>query len=693
MARVSAPSESTVSADVSAEAEGDEPRPHPAPRNEQVRRLLSAAVDSLGGTERPGQVDMAEAVAHAITTRRHLLVQAGTGTGKSLAYLVPSLLHDEPVVVATATIALQTQLVERDLPRLADAVEPLLERRPSFAVLKGRANYVCLHRLREGMPDEDQESMFDPAPSTALGKDVKRLRAWADDTETGDRLELVPAVDDRVWRAHSVSSRECLGAQKCPYGEECFAEKAREKARESDIVVTNHALLAIGGIEGIPVLPEHDVVIVDEAHELVDRATSAATVELTSTMVDRAVRRAHRHVGERTADRLDDAAAAFAAALPAVEVGRIEEPSGDLAAALVLVRDATHEAMQTLATLAKSDELDGEQASRAQVRADLDLVHDVTERLADLSVFDVAWLADEPRRGRVLRVAPLSVGGLLRESLFTGNAVVLTSATMTLGASFEPLARSLGLGPGPGGASGEREDGPRWSALDVGSPFAYDRQGILYTARHLPRPGRDGLPDVLLDELAELITAAGGRTLGLFSSKRAALQATEGIASRIDLPVLTQWDDSLPELIRQFAAKPEMSLFGTLSLWQGVDVPGDSCNLVVIDRIPFPRPDDPLIAARQKRVDDSGANGFMAVSVPRAALLLAQGVGRLIRSESDRGVVAVLDPRLATAGYGGFLRASLPPFWATTDREQVKKSLVALAAAATAGGEAAAPQG
>jgi ATP-dependent DNA helicase DinG len=313
-------------------------------------------------------------------------------------------------------------------------------------------------------------------------------------------------------------------------------------------------------------------------------------------------------------------------------------------------------------------------------------VFDVAERLVALSSFDVAWLSDEPRRGRVLRVAPLSVGGLLREALFTGNAVVLTSATMTLGGSFAPMARSMGLGPGPADhdPKGEGLLGPRWNALDVGSPFAYERQGILYTARHLPRPGREGLTDQVLDELAGLIEAAGGRTLGLFSSRRAALQATEGISSRLDLPVLSQWDDSLPEVIRHFTDDPRTSLFGTLSLWQGVDVPGSSCSLVVIDRIPFPRPDDPLVSARQQAVDDGGGNGFMAVSVPRAALLLAQGVGRLIRSDDDRGVVAVLDSRLATAGYGGFLRASLPPFWWTTDRDQVKRSLNSLRDAASA---------
>jgi ATP-dependent DNA helicase DinG len=691
-ARVSAPSVESPSAGDPSHTEDGEPRPGAAPRNDQVRALLTAVVESLGGSERSGQIDMAEAVANAMARRRHLLVQAGTGTGKSLAYLVPSLLHDEPVVVATATIALQTQLVDRDLPQLVDAVEPVLKRRPTFAVLKGRANYLCLQRLRDGAPD-DQESLFDPAPAAATGRlaeDVTRLREWADDTETGDRLELVPGVDDRVWRAHSVSSRECIGAQKCPYGGECFAEKAREKARESDIVVTNHALLAIGGIEGIPVLPEHDAVIVDEAHELVDRVTSAATVELTPALVERATRRARRLLSDDVCERLEDAQQALSDAYFHVPEGRLETVDGALFDAVDLVRAATHTALASLQSLGN----DEEQAARAQARADLDAVHDVAVRLVGLSQYDVAWLAAEERRGRVLRVAPLSVGGLLRESLFLGNAVVLTSATLTLGGSFEPLARSLGMHERAGEVDDEPKDGdtetyaaerrPAWDGLDVGSPFDYARQGILYTAARLPRPGRDGLAPAVLDELAELIEASGGRTLGLFSSRRAATQAAEALRSRVDFPILVQGDDMLPELLRRFAAEPETCLFGTLSLWQGVDVPGSSCHLVVVDRIPFPRPDDPLVAARQKQVDDRGGSGFMAVSVPRAALLLAQGVGRLVRSDADRGVVAVLDPRLATAQYGGFLRASLPPFWTTNDPKQARASLAALRSAAEA---------
>ena len=261
----------------------------------EVSELLAAAVSGIGGAERPGQVTMAEAVRQAIETGEHLAVQAGTGTGKSLAYLVPAVRHalttSSTVVVATATIALQRQLIDRDLPRLSAALAPLLDREPSFAILKGRRNYLCLHRQRGGVAEDPQDALFDPAapsdsaggPASPLGRQVKRLHEWAETTTTGDRDELVPGVPEAAWRQVSVSAQECIGAQRCPFGSRCFAERARDAAARADIVVTNHALLAIDATSDIDVLPEHDVVIIDEAHDLVDRVTSATTGELSGS--------------------------------------------------------------------------------------------------------------------------------------------------------------------------------------------------------------------------------------------------------------------------------------------------------------------------------------------------------------------------------------------------------------------------
>ena len=712
--------------------------------------LLAAAVDGIGGTTRPGQDAMADAVWRAISTGEHLAVQAGTGTGKSLAYLVPAAAHaigrGSSVVVATATIALQRQLIDRDLPRLTPALAPRLGREPTFAILKGRRNYLCLHRLRTGPPDEPGETLFDPADVSALGRQVRRLTQWAADTPTGDRDELVPGVEDRAWRQVSVSATECLGAQRCPFGSSCFAELAREAAARVDIVVTNHALLAIDALEDYPVLPDRDVVIIDEAHDLVNRVTSVASAELSAPAVETAARRAGRMLSAEEAAPLREAGEAADRVLADIPAGRIDDLPAALASTLAVVRDAAGAcAVQVRASAGGSAE-DAERlaAGRAALAA-LDDVSGTADRM--LSAFgpdvaarrDVVWM-DRPadpdsRRPPTLRVAPLEVGTLLADRLFRRQTVVLTSATLALGGSFEPLARQWGLPPsasepstgrrpsagrepsaagGPsagehpggeasaggessagggasaggessagGGAAAGAEAAPAglaWSGLDVGSPFDHRRAGILYVARHLPPPGRNGLPDSYLAELRELIEAAGGRTLGLFSSMRAAVQAAEELRGQISQPLLCQGDDATGELVRQFIDDEASCLFGTLSLWQGVDVPGRSLQLVVIDRIPFPRPDDPLASARQRAVAARGGNGFMAVAAAQAALLLAQGAGRLLRTTDDKGMVAILDPRLATAGYGGFLRASLPPFWTTTDPGIARAALRRLAA-------------
>ncbi|MFE5846562.1 ATP-dependent DNA helicase [Streptomyces niveus] len=651
-----------------------------------LSELLHAAVTAVGGVERPGQVTMAEAVAAVIDDNSHLLVQAGTGTGKSLGYLVPALAHGERVVVATATLALQRQLVERDLPRTVDALSPLLGRRPEYAMLKGRSNYLCLHRLNEGVPQEEEDGLFDQfeaaAPTSKLGQDLLRMRDWADETETGDRDNLTPGVSDRAWAQISVSSRECLGATKCAYGAECFAEMARERAKLADVVITNHALLAIDAIEGAPVVPQHEVLIVDEAHELVSRVTGVATGELTPGQVNRAVRRAAKLVNEKAADSLQTAAETFERLMELALPGRLEEIPEDLGYALMALRDAARTVISAMGAT-RDRSVQDEDAVRKQALASVESIHTVAERIANGSEWDVVWYERHDRFGASLRVAPLSVSGLLREKLFSERSVVLTSATLKLGGDFNGVGASLGLAP----EGTEGEDVPQWKGIDVGSPFDYPKQGILYVARHLSPPGREGSRGDMMDELTELVEAAGGRTLGLFSSMRAAQAAAEELRGRLDTPILLQGEETLGELIKAFAADPATCLFGTLSLWQGVDVPGPSSQLVVMDRIPFPRPDDPLMSARQKAVEQAGGNGFMAVAATHAALLMAQGAGRLVRASGDRGVVAVLDPRLANARYGSYLRASMPDFWYTTDRNQARRSLAAIDARAKADGQ------
>ncbi|HUB38156.1 MAG TPA: ATP-dependent DNA helicase [Streptosporangiaceae bacterium] len=669
--------------------------------------LLTAAVSGIGGAQRPGQVAMAEAVQRAMESRQHLAVQAGTGTGKSLAYLVPAIRHalgesGKPVVISTATIALQRQLIERDLPRLSASLAASLGREPVFAILKGRRNYLCLNKVHGSAPEDPADSLFDSRSVSAIGRQVTRLHEWAATTDSGDRDELVPGVDDRAWRQVSVNARECIGAAKCPFGSQCFAEQARESAGEADIVVTNHALLAIDAIENNIVLPEHDVVVIDEAHDLVDRVTSVASGELSAAAVDTAARRCGRLAGEELSGRLRGAAEGLELALADTQAGRLDVLAEQLAEALAVVRDAAAACAADLRRQAGGDD-DADRLTAMRVATvALDEVTENASRIIDAYAaeisarLEVVWLdrttSEESARPDTLRVAPLQVGGLLAERLFKPGTVILTSATLTLGGSFEPLARQWGLPQRgvpdrvaqaaiePASDQGEADSGLDWTGLDVGSPFDHRRSAILYVARHLPQPGRDGLPEAYLTELRELIEASGGRTLGLFSSMRAARQAADALRGEIGVPLLCQGEDSTGLLVTKFAEDEASCLFGTLSLWQGVDVPGPSLQLVVIDRIPFPRPDDPLASARQRAVAARGGNGFMAVAASQAALLLAQGTGRLLRTVDDRGVIAILDPRLATARYGSFLRASLPPYWSTYDPKIVRSALRRLAA-------------
>ena len=636
----------------------------PADESSRVREVLHAAVGSVGGVERPGQVEMAEAVAAAMKEERHLLVQAGTGTGKSLGYLVPSLLHGKRVVIATATLGLQHQLVQRDIPALLEGAADVLDEVPSHAVLKGRSNYACLHRLRVGVPD-DQGTLVD-VPEGTLGAEVVALREWAEDqaenTGPGDR-ESAPSHTDRGWRQVSVTARECLGASKCGFALECFAEKAKAKAHAAQLVVTNHSLLAIDAQGDVPTLPEHDVVVIDEAHELASRVTQAATVELEPVSVERAARRARGHLKSgQAADDLADASDALADVLTRTEHGRIDRPTDELLDVLGLVRDSARACMSDFSSEKGGGEPD---AARQQARGLVDDVRAVAERMAAHSDADVLWAA-ESRSGPRLQLAPLDVASMLANSVFADRTVVLTSATLALGGSFDAVVRSVGLG------FGDHE----WTGIDVGSPFDYGKQGMLYVAKHLPAPGREGPSTQFVDELVELVGAAGGRTLGLFSSRRGAEAAAEKVRERLpDIEVLVQGEAHLSELTKKFVDDETACLFGTLGLWQGFDVPGATCQLVVIDRIPFPRPDDPLMGARQRLVEQRGGNGFMSIAASHAALLLAQGAGRLIRRVDDRGVVAVLDSRLATARYGGYLASSLPPMWRTTDKATVLAAL------------------
>ncbi len=636
-----------------------------------AQELLQKTVDAFDGSQRLGQQQMVSTIVEGLSAGGHRIIQAGTGTGKSLGYLVPAAAHalsegGGTVVVSTATIALQRQLMEKDLPLLASTLEKEYGVTLTFAVLKGRNNYVCLQKLHSEIPDPDGEALFEVSRGV-LGDQAVAVRAWATNTDTGDKDDFGDDIDPRVWRAFSVNRRECVGESKCSFGEDCFTAKRRLQAQAAHIVVTNHALLAIDVVEGIPILPEHDIVVIDEGHEIVDRATGAITIELNAAGVERAISRVSSQVSNQTMDVLMDSQKAFEDALLASSdrtsgLTRLSHVDPELLLALTLIRDASHAGVSEMAPQKGEDPDIAARNQRA--RGGLEELHDFAGALISQGNDSVLWI-DHDGRPPTLHSAPLSVAHLLRDRLFAEKFAIVTSATLTTSGNFDAIAASLGLG-----------SDKRTETIDVGSPFDYAKQGILYVAANLPPPGREGLDMASLDAMGELVEAAGGRTLILCSSWRAVEKAAEYLRVRCDSPLHVQRKgESVSLLVERFTNDIESTLIGTLSLWQGVDVPGDSCIQVIIDRIPFPRPDDPVMSARSARVDEAGGSGFRSVTLPRAGLLLAQASGRLIRSGQDKGVVSVLDSRLANSGYGGSLRKSMPPMWFTTDAAKAINAL------------------
>ena len=655
---------------------------------EKMRKALDAAVEAIGGQPREGQIAMAEAVANALSDRHHLLVQAGTGTGKSLAYLVPALVHGKKVLVATATLALQRQLVERDLPKIKGALEKELGRELTFAVYKGVGNYLCLQKMNSAEADPDGEVLLEIG---TLEKDAKRLRAWAETPGVSGDRDDAPDVDRRVWYANSVSGRECIGKDDCAYGSQCFAVNAKAKAQTADVVVTNHTLLAIEIVDSHPILPERDAVILDEAHEFMDRTTQAVTEELTAARVERAAKMAKKHLPGKASDAFAKAADNFAEALndfaadvrnDPTKAGRLPELPAQLEAPIRKVKEASAAVVALIN--ADSDVIDPDSmAERARVKGATNEVQQTATKMLKPSGHQVMWF--EPTYS-TLYLAPLSVSQVLRANLLTETPVIATSATLSVGKSFDAIAKSIGFVVGGSDDEDSEDefeageiDPANVQMLDVGSPFDFAKQGALYLPKHIPEPGRDGPSKEALTELAELIDAAGGRTLALFSSWRGVEMADEylrKVLAELEIPIITQKrGDSVGSLVERFAKDPKSILLGTISLWQGIDVPGPSCTLVAIDRIPFPRPDEPVMSARAAEADAAGGSGFMQVSLPRAALLLAQGTGRLIRSIDDRGVVAILDSRIVTKRYGSVLLNSMPPFWRTSDGAVIRESL------------------
>lgn len=597
-----------------------------------------------GGEERPGQVEMLKAVAESIESRKHLIVQAGTGTGKSLAYLLPVVLSGKRTVVATATKALQDQIASAELPHLASQ----LEREFSFAVLKGRSNYICRQRVNEYAND----AQMSLAGTAAHDEDeIERLVEFSDTSITGDRAELDFEPSEPSWSAMSVTSRECPGRNKCPSGSNCFAEMARDKAAASDVIVVNTHLLGLDLESDGVILPEHNVVVIDEAHQLEDIASSTFGFSINGARMRWFARATDRILSDREViDQLRDVGDDITDALEPLLNERL--PAGgnpDLSAVLERALDRVSSTVEGLRKLPKGKDTDADaRASRAIQAGSALMAELVGARVIDEQ--KVAWVersGNEP----TLQIAPLDVSALLGPTLFKADSVIMTSATLPL-----TVAATVGL---------PDDDHVR---LDVDSPFDYEKNALLYCATSLPEPRADAYQDAMLAHLTDLITAAGGRTLGLFTSYRMMDIAAEYLEDSLKTPVLTQRDLPKPALIEAFRDDPSASLLATLGFWQGIDVPGPSLSLVTIDRLPFPRPDDPLLSARR---DLAGRHAFRMIDLPRASTLLAQGAGRLIRSTNDAGVVAVLDSRLATKkSYRWELIKAMPEFARTSDPEE-----------------------
>lgn len=641
--------------------------------------LASDSLDALAAVlrakpnaaHRAGQSQMVEAVATAISNRSHLAVEAGTGTGKSLAYLIPAVLSGERVAIATATKSLQNQLADTDLPFLAEHLGVPV----SWAVIKGRQSYVCMAKIVERFgPDLDGNAPQLFADET---DSVDVVVEWIKSGGSGDRDDLPVTVADDVWRQVSVSGMECPGRKACPQGAQCCAEAAVDAARDAQITITNHHLYALHLASGRRVLPDHDLVIFDEAHKVEAASSAAFGVDVGGGRLLAFAANTQRLLPPDRRDELMRDIRLGAERLSA-EIGRLAEvrlipAEGALGDAILGAIRAVAAATKALPKTEEDAPIAGAVArARAQgghIQADFGMA-------LDMPAGHVAWA--EPVRN-VVRVAPIAVDLPIAANLLVHHPTILTSATLTTGGSFAPLARRLGLigehlvdDP----AAFDVEDPlPRtYDALRVDGSFDYSKQGLLYVASDLPDPRQPDWPEAAGAEVRALAAAGGGRALVLTTSYRMMERAAEALQG-LPFGVLVQGELPKRRLIAEFSENETATLVATMGYWEGIDVPGPSLSLVVIDRIPFPRPDDPLMEARREAVTNRGGSAFAEVDLPHASVLLAQGAGRLIRNENDRGVIAVLDRRLTAMQYGQRILRSLPRLLRTSDRERAIRFL------------------
>jgi len=591
---------------------------------------------------------MAEAVLDAIQNDRHLIVEAGTGTGKTLAYLIPALCSPRRVIISTATRNLQEQLFSKDVPFIRKHLFPKL----SVTYMKGRNNYLCLRRLHQGAP----------LPLVAgAEEELRELRSWSGKTETGDRAELKwISDDDPVWKHVDACSESCIG-QKCEYFDQCFITRMRQRALESNLIIVNHALLfsnlAIQTDEIGRVMPEFGVLILDEAHEVEDVACSHFGQEVSSYQVDELCRD-FRAVFREDADTLasvgeiEDRAAEFFNAFPGPEghysLNIYRTPGGNLVDLRLENGVAYQRLKSSLQVLYHQVQKMTNRPADAEslLRRLTQLSKDLDEVMLGDSEEQVYWY-DKRGRGVVLHISPIHVAPILNDVLFDRvPSVILTSATLTTAGNFQYIRERLGVS--------------KAIELSVTGEFDYARQTILYVPRSFPEPRSAEYFLRALREIREILSITEGHAFLLFTSFQQMNRFYRSLRERLDFPLLRQGDQPKNQLLEAFRTTPHAVLCATASFWQGVDVQGDALRAVIIDKLPFQVPSEPIVAARLNRLRKEGRNSFLEYSVPEAVITLRQGLGRLIRSKQDRGILAVLDSRLRSRSYGKLFLDSLP---------------------------------
>lgn len=636
----------------------------PAPRSKiNVSDALEIATSALPHSEsRPGQKEMAHAVEEALHEGKHLIVQAGTGTGKTIAYLVPAIVAGKRTVVTTATKALQDQLAHKDLPFLVQHLSEYVNRDITFAVLKGRSNYVCRQRLAELNGETEKKNRKTDSPtllevdemSQSVRREIDLISEWTKTTKSGDMADISWSPSDRALRAVSVGSDECPGARRCPVGGTCFSELARFKASEADIVVVNTHLYGLHVASGGQLLPEHEVLIVDEAHGLEDIMSDTVGVSIHAGNFNFFAGVVKRIIADpKVISDIVNIGTMLDEVLSPIHNQRISAPLPlEVTAVLAEGRRIVARILDILRTIETKDDDSNQRKLRAQTLATrLADTIDVALKTDDTYVPYISGTVDHPK----LDIAPLDVGPVLDAGVWQKTTAILTSATVP-----SKMADRIGLPVS------------KTQLCNVESPFDYQSNAVLYCSKHLPNPNSPEFTKLMHEELFHLISAAGGRTLALFTSYRALDAAVDAMRKRLPNTILSQREYQKNQLVKLFSEDESSCLFATSGFFQGIDIPGRTLSLVTLDRIPFPRPDDPLLSARRDAIGD---RAFREIDLPRAATLLAQATGRLIRNATDRGVVAVFDPRLGNAGYRRDILGSMPPMRKSVDRQEVEEFL------------------